>query len=324
MTDLIRECEGAARIGISAHLKPDGDAVGSCLGLWNYLRSAFPQAEVVVCLQKPSDDFRELPGFDRILQEFPAGTEPFDVYFALDCNRERLGDVAGAYFDSARKKINIDHHVSNPGEGDVNLVEPEISSTAELLYTLMDRKLVNRDTAECLYVGMIHDTGVFQYSCTSPDTMRRAAELMEYGFEFSRIIRETFYEKTYLQAQIMGRCLMESVRFMDGRCIVSVVDRKTMGFYNVTSTDFEGIVNQLLNIRGVEVALFLYETEPMEFKVSMRSKERVDVSKVAMYFNGGGHVRAAGCTMKGTFYDCVNNLSEQIALQLEAPADSNE
>lgn len=322
--DLIRECEGAARIGISAHLKPDGDAVGSCLGLWNYLRTALPNTQVTVCLQNPPVVFRELPGYEEIVSAFPTGAEPFDVYFALDCNRERLGDVAGAAFDAAKKKINIDHHISNPGEGDINEVAPEISSTAELLFTMMDRKYVNRDTAECIYVGMIHDSGVFQYSNTSPDTMRRAADLMEYGFEFSRIIRETFYEKTYLQSQIMGRCLMESVRFMDGQCIVGLVDRKTMSFYDVTSEDFEGIVNQLLNIKGVEVALFLYETEAMEFKVSMRSKERVDVSKVAVFFGGGGHVRAAGCTMKGTFHDCVNNLSERIALQLEASVESNE
>ncbi len=322
--DLIRECEGAGRIGISAHLKPDGDAVGSCLGLWNYLRTALPGAQVTVCLQNPPVVFRELPGYEEIVSAFPVDAEPFDVYFALDCNRERLGDVAGAAFDAAKKKINIDHHISNTGDGDINQVEPEISSTAELLFTLMDRKYVNKDTAECLYVGMIHDSGVFQYSNTSPDTMRRAADLMEYDFEFSRIIRETFYEKTYLQSQIMGRCLMESGRFMDGKCIVGLVDRKTMGFYNVTSEDFEGIVNQLLNIKGVEVALFLYETETMEFKVSMRSKEQVDVSKVAVWFGGGGHVRAAGCTMKGTFHDCVNNLSEQIALQLEASAGSNE
>jgi phosphoesterase RecJ-like protein len=146
--------------------------------------------------------------------------------------------------------------------------------------------------------------------------MRIAADLMEYGLNFPVIIQETFYEKTYLQAQIMGRCLMESVRFMDGRCIVSAVDRKTAEFYGVLPKDYEGIVNQLINIKGVDCALFMYETDTLEFKVSLRSSEAVDVSKVAEHFGGGGHVRAAGCTMKGTFHDCVNNLSKYIAEQM--------
>ena len=174
------------------------------------------------------------------------------MYFALDCNRERLGS-AGKYFDAAGKRINIDHHESNKeGVGDVNAIEPDISSTCELLYTLFDKKYVDKETAICIFTGMVTDTGVFQYSCTSPETMRRAAELMEYGFDHSALIQRAFYEKTYLQTQILGRCLMESVRFMDGKCVVSWIDRKTQDFYQVTSKDFEGIVSQLRNIRGVE------------------------------------------------------------------------
>ena len=314
MIDLIKECEGAAKIGISGHVRPDGDAIGSCLALRRYLANAFPDAKITVNLEQPPRIFHELVGYDEVRTDFAPEDEPYDVYFALDCNRERLGP-AGAYFDSARKQINLDHHVSNPGEGEIHLVLPEISSTGELLYTLFDEKYMDREIALALYVAIIHDTGVFQYSCTSPDTMRVAARLMEYGFDFPRMIKETFYEKTYLQSQIMGRCLMESVRFMDGRCIVSVVDKRTAEFYGVLPKDYEGIVNQLINIKGVDCALFLYETDTLEFKVSLRSTPAVDVSKVASYFGGGGHVRAAGCTRKGTFHDCVNNLSQRIAEQ---------
>ena len=112
---------------------------------------------------------------------------------------------------------------------------------------------------------MIHDTGVFQYSNTTPATLEKAAKLISYGFDFPRLIEETFYQKTYLQSQIMGRALMESVRFMDGQCIVSVIDRKTMDFYQVDSKDLEGIVNQLRNIKGVHCAIFMYETAPLEY-----------------------------------------------------------
>ena len=148
-----------------------------------------------------------------------------------------------------------------------------------------------------------------------------AAFLISFGFDFSKIIEESFYQKTYLQTQIMGRALMESIRFMDGRCIVSMVDRKTMEFYNAVPGDLDGIVNQLRNIKGVDCAIFMYETNVLEYKVSMRSNEKVDVAKVASFFGGGGHVRAAGCTMRGTFHDCVNNLSLHIDKQLRGEQD---
>ena len=314
MIDLLKECEGAKKIGISGHIRPDGDAVSSCLGLRRYLLINLPGVDVKVNLEYPPSIFSQIEGYDTIDTSFP--DEKYDVYFALDCNFERLGP-AQKYFSEAGKRINIDHHVSNlAGCGDVNVVEPEISSTAELLCKLMDKDKIDKETAMALYVGMVTDTGLFQFSCTSPDTMRRAADLMEYGFDFPKLIKKVFFERTYLQSQIMGRCLMESVRFMDDRCIVGVVDSKTADFYGCKPKEYEGIVNQLVNIRGIEVAIFMYQTGPMEYKVSMRSVESVDVAKIAQEFGGGGHVRAAGLTMKGTFYDCVNNLSEKIAEQL--------
>ncbi len=313
--NLLFECSDAKRIGISGHIRPDGDCVGSCLALYQYLCKALPATKVQVFLENPPKDFRELKGFEEILMP-ESEQEQFDVYFALDCNAERLGGAEG-YFRNALKKINIDHHITNKGDGDVNLVRPEVGSCSEVLYELMDTQYMDADIAKALYIGMIHDTGVFQYSNTRPETLRIAAGLLEYGFDFPRIIQENFYQKTYLQTQIMGRVLLESVRFMDGRCIVGCVDRATMEFYHVTSNDMDGIVNQLRNIEGIECAIFMYETGLQEFKVSLRTSEKVDAAKVVAHFGGGGHMRAAGCTMKGTFHDCVNNLSRYIEEQLE-------
>ena len=312
--NLLQEVSGAKRIGISGHVRPDGDCVGACLSLWQYLKKNLPDTDVTIYLEKPSEIFKNLTGFDDIVTDFPK-EKPFDVYFALDCNEERLG-AAGDYFRAAGKRINIDHHVSNEGCGDVNLICPQIGSTCEVLYDLIGEDALDKDIAETLYTGIIHDTGVFQYSNTSPDTMRKGAKLISYGFDFAKLVQETFYQKSYVQAQIMGRALMESIRFMDGKCIVGMVDRKTMEFYQVTPKDLDGIVNQLKNIKGVSCAIFMYQTDVLEYKVSMRSDENVDVSEVAMYFGGGGHVRAAGCTMHGTFHDCVNNLSLHIEKQL--------
>lgn len=315
--NVLEECAGAKRIAITGHQKPDGDCVGSCLSVWYYLSKNLPGAEVKVFLEAPDPVFAELAGYDEIVTDFP-DQAPFDVLFILDCNLERTG-LAAKYAEGAGKIINVDHHVTNAnGCGDLNYVDPKVGAACELIYELIEPDKFDQQLAKSIYVGIIHDTGVFQYQNTTPETMKKAAHLMSFGFDFDRIILETFYQKTYVQAQIMGRALMESVRFMNGRCIVSVIDRKTMEFYNVTKTDFEGIVNQLRNIKGVSCAIFMYETATLEYKVSLRTDNSVDASKVAAYFGGGGHARAAGCTMKGTFHDCVNNLSDEIAKQLDA------
>lgn len=313
--NILQECEGARTIGISAHIRPDGDAIGSTMALYLYLKKKMPESRIHLYLEGIPGGFTHL----RYLQEADLtyqGEDTFDVFFALDTNAERLGG-AEAFFHGARKKINIDHHISNAsGCGDVNLVIPDASSTAEVLFGVIPKEDLDTDIAMALYTGIIHDTGVFQYSNTSPKTMEIGAQLIAFGFPFARIIEESFYQKTYLQSQIMGRALIESIRFMDGKCIVSCIDKEKMDFYGAKPSDLDGIVNQLRNIAGVHCAIFMYEKEHMEYKVSLRTDEYVDAARVTSFFGGGGHVRAAGCTMRGTMHDVINNLSAQIALQL--------
>lgn len=314
--NLLEECTGAASIGISTHIRPDGDAVGSSMALYLYLKRQLPGVEVKLFLETPPDNFRHLKYLDEIDSSFSySGT--FDVFFALDTVADRMGEAV-PYFTSAKKKINIDHHISNAlGSGDINVIKPEVGSTAEILYELMEEERLDEDIATALYTGMIHDTGIFQYSNTRPETLQIAAKLMGFGFDFAKIIEESFYQKTYLQNQILGRALTESIRFMDGRCIFSCINRKMMDFYQVKQGDLDGIVNQLRNTKGVDCAIFLYETDLMEYKVSLRSNELVDASVVASHFGGGGHARAAGCTMKGRMHEVINRLSCEIARQLE-------
>ncbi|MDE7416891.1 MAG: bifunctional oligoribonuclease/PAP phosphatase NrnA [Lachnospiraceae bacterium] len=320
--DLLEECKDAKTIFISGHVRPDGDCVSSCLAMYMYLKKALPETKVKVSLEEPAEVFRCIKGFDEIDSTYAADNE-VDVFIALDCEKSRLGE-AGEIFANAKKRINVDHHVSNGrGCGDVNYVVPGYSSTAELVYDLFDRQYMDMEIAKAVYIGIAHDTGIFKYSNTSPKTLRTAAELIEYGFDFPGIIDETFYEKTYAQNQLLGRALLESIVFMDGKCIVSAIDKKTLDFYNATSKDLEGIVNQLRVTKGVECAIFMYETGSLEYKVSLRSCKYVDVSKVAAFFGGGGHVRAAGCTINGTFYDVANNISKQIELQMKAHEEEN-
>ncbi len=256
-----------------------------------------------------------LEGTETICTSYPEKT--YDVFFSLDCGDiGRLGNAA-EYLKTAGKVICVDHHISNHGFGDVQFIEPAASSTSELIYLLLDDAELSVSAAKALYMGIAHDTGVFQYSCTSRRTMEIAGKLMEKGFDFNELLDQTFFQKTYLQNQILGRALLESMLLMDGKCIISALRKKDLDFYGVTSEDLDGIVSQLRNTTGVEVAIFLYETAIQEFKVSLRSNGRVDVSRVASYFGGGGHVRAAGCTMQGSVYDVLNNLTLHIEKQLK-------
>lgn len=313
---------GIGTLAILGHVRPDGDCVGSCLALYNYVKAVRPQIGVQVYLETPAPKFSYLNGFDAISSETEDGS-CYDLCICLDSgDRERLGAFSG-YLDTAGDSLCVDHHITNRGYCHDNVVVPEASSTCEVLYGLMDEAQISRNVAECLYTGIIHDTGVLQYSNTSRKTMEIAGKLLETGIDGSRIVRESFYQKTYVQNQILGRALLESILFLDGRCIFSVIRQKDMAFYGVTGQDLDGIVDQLKLTAGVECAIFMHETDSHEYKISMRSNSDLDVSRVAAYFGGGGHVKAAGCTMRGSVHDVVNNLSEQIEKQLKTEDQEN-
>lgn len=319
LTELLQGVKTAA---IAGHIRPDGDCVGSCMGLWLYLRDNFPQIAADVYLEEPRTVFGYIEGIQEIHGQDEG--KDYDVMFLLDVSGEDRIGVVNESRKRAKKTICIDHHVTNPGIADENYILADISSTSEVLYGMLEPEKVSTACAEAIYTGIIHDSGVFQYSCTKPQTLRIAADLIEKGVRATQIIEKSFNQKTYVQNQIMGRTLMESIMLLDGRCIVGIVRIKEMRFYGVEPKDLDGIVSQLRNTTGVETAIFLYEIEPQVFKVSLRSTERVDVSAVAAFFGGGGHVRAAGCTMHGTPYDVVNNLTVYIEKQLVETEKNND
>ena len=316
---LDRLIRAANKIAIGGHEHPDGDCTGSCMGLYLYIQENYPGKQVDVYLEEIPNSFRFLQRSGEIRHEL-SGDRDYDLFFCLDCgDKERLG-FSQELFDRAAHTLCVDHHISNTNFGEENYVVPDASSTSELMYNLMDKDRITLPVAEALYLGIVHDTGVFQYSCTSPETLRAAADLLERGVDACSLIRKTYVEKTYAQNQVLGRTLMESIRFMDEKCIAAYIRMREMEFYGVKPKDLEGIVSQLRDTKGVEVAIFMYETKPSVYKVSLRSNYLVDVSNVAQYLGGGGHKRAAGFTMAGTPHDVLNNLSGLIQDQLEEKA----
>lgn len=315
MKDFATYLEGVQTVAIAGHVRPDGDCVGSCLATYNYIKDNYPKIEVALYLQPIPNIFKFLSRADEIIHSCEED-KTYDLFIAQDCgDLKRLGDAA-KYFETAKKTICVDHHVSNDNFADENYIFPYASSASELVFELIGEKSITKKIAECIYVGMVHDTGVFQYSCTSAKTMEIAGKLMEMGIDFSKIVDETFYTKTFEQNQILGKALLNSRLLLDGKMIASVITMEEMKQYHVLPKHLDGIVNQLRVTKGVEVAVFLYENEDGSYKVSTRSNGLVNVAELAVKFGGGGHERAAGFSMEGTPEDLIEKVAFEIEKQL--------
>ena len=306
---------GKKTVVILGHVNPDGDCVGSCTGMYNYLTENFEGVEVSVYLESLSKKFGYLNGYDRAYTEFDP-EKTFDLCITLDASDVKRLGVFAPYLETAKDSLCIDHHVTNAGMANVNVVEPDASSCCEVLYGLLDPDKISKNVAECLYTGIIHDTGVFKYSNTSRKTMEIVGRLIEFGIDFPRIIDGSFFMKSYEQTKLHGCALLNSKRIMDDRCIYTVVTQEQMKEFGCTVKATDGIVDQLRVIDGVEVVILLYETgNPSEYKVSLRTNSELDLSRIAAVFGGGGHVKAAGCTVTGTVDEILAGLKEQIEIQ---------
>ncbi len=302
-------------VGIAGHVNPDGDCIGSTTGLYLYLKKVLPKAKIDLYLEEPKPSFLFLNGIDARKSEAEEGII-YDLFFTCDVSDpERIG-VAGDLFKAAKQKVCIDHHISNEGFGDVNHIVPHASSNCEVLADLFDAELMDEEIAQSLYTGMVTDSGVFQFQNTSPHTMRVAASLMEYGFNHKKVIDTVFNRRSFLENKILGYALGKAESLCGGRVIATFITFEEMDRFGVKRQNLNMIVGQLCQTEGAECAVFLYETGPDIYKVSLRSNEYVDVSKVGAVYGGGGHVRAAGCTLAGkpqeVLAQIVNTIQERL------------
>ncbi|MCQ2518377.1 MAG: bifunctional oligoribonuclease/PAP phosphatase NrnA [Lachnospiraceae bacterium] len=313
--DVYEACKNADKIIVSGHINPDGDCIGSTLAMTLYLKKRLPGCDIRLLLEDYADCFKCVRNIDLIRTDFQAN-DP-DVFIVIDTENNRLGN-AEKFFKSAGYTINIDHHISNEGGcADLNYVDAKASSASELVRRLIPDEYMDEEIAEAIYLGIVHDTGVFKYSCTSPETLRIAAELIGYGFDFPTLIDKTFYEKSYKQNLAMAKILLESSLYLDGRLIVGVIDLKQMNSLGITSKDFDGVINQLRITEGVECAAFLHQMNQSTYKVSLRSKKIIDCSKIAVSFGGGGHVRASGFFTNAEAKEIIDKITAQVAEQFE-------
>ncbi len=317
MNDFIREIERADSIVLLGHIRPDGDCVGSCLGAYNYIVDNYPDKQVDVYLDPFKQEFMFLRGADQVLHE--RKEQDYDLCISLDSGDIGRHGAFEPYFHSAGRTVCVDHHVSNVGFGDVCFLKTECSATAEALFTLLDPEGVGQECADCLYLGIVHDTGVFKYGNTTRQTMEVAGQLLEKGARSAFIIDGTFYRKTFLQNKMLARALDAAFLMFDGKVIISCLSKEVFDEMGATNLETDGVVEALRITEGVECALWMYEyPKKGVYKCSLRSNEIVDVNLIACALGGGGHVRAAGCEVEGSQDTIILKISEMIRKQLEA------
>ena len=316
MNQFLQAISEAQTIVILGHIRPDGDCVGSCTGMYNYITDNYPEKQVDIYLGDFDDKFLFLRGADKISHAADTG-KTYDLCLALDCaSTDRFGEF-GVYYETAKRKAAIDHHASNPGYGDICLVRPDASAACEAIYGILERDRISRYCAESLYPGIVQDTGVFKHSNTTKETMCVAGDLIELGANPQKTIDDTFYSKTFMQNQILGQALLNSHMELDGQCIVTCLRKDVFDHYHASSVDVDGVVDQIRVTRGIEVAVFYYEYEPNVYKFSLRSNVKVDVSKIALTHDGGGHIRAAGFSLAGEQAEIEAQVLAQIAQALK-------
>lgn len=317
MSEMLLDHIGDAHtIIIAGHINPDGDCIGSCLGVYNYLTKKLPDVDIRVHLNTIPTIFNFLKGADTITPANEKDDTVHDLFIALDCgDLKRLGPSAGL-FKNAKRTICIDHHLSNSAFADFNYVFPDASSTCELICDLIPEEDITFEIAECLYTGMVHDTGVFQYSCTSSKTMNVAGMLMDKGIDYPGIVDRTYFSKTFDQNRILGQALLNAKLYADGDCIASVITQKEMRAYNVSTRHLEGIVAQLRCTKGVEVAIFCYETESGSYRVSTRASGDVNLALLAQGYGGGGHAKAAGFFVTGDPWEAIEGIVKKVEDEL--------
>lgn len=284
---------------ITSHVRLDGDAVGSELALFHTLRRLGKKA-VIYNEDETPETYHFLPGAEEIVHTLDL-PERFEVAFVLDCSElERVGKEA-ARIGNIGRVINIDHHISNDGFTEWSIVRPEAGSTGEILYGLIRKMLgtVPPEVAVNLYGAIMTDTGSFRYSNTGSDTLRIAGELVAWGADPRWIAEKVYETKPLVQVLLLGKVIGTLKVFFGGRLGVVQVTRKMLEDLDALPEHTEGFVDLIRTIRGIEVAAIIRELPADGCKVSFRSKDMVDVERIAGLFGGGGHVNAAACTIQG-------------------------
>ncbi|HPD02924.1 MAG TPA: bifunctional oligoribonuclease/PAP phosphatase NrnA [Clostridia bacterium] len=301
---LKRYIQNAKSVGVFTHVRPDGDTIGSGLAIYSAVKALGKEAEIY-CGDMPPKRLASLPGCNEIKTSCNI---KHDLAIAVDCaSIERLGPLQRDFL-RCRDKVLIDQHKTQSGFGDLYIVE-EAGAVGELVYEFLDYAgWLTLDAAACLYAAIVTDTGCFSFSSTTGQTMKIAAELMTTGIDAFGITYQTYRAKSIEVFNLANRALV-SCRFFDGNTIaVLTFTREMFKETGASILDTEGIITGIVNIDTVEFAAALTEVNQYEYRVSVRTKYKIDAAELAASFGGGGHTRASGFKLSGFYEDVVDKI----------------
>ncbi len=304
---------GAGSVDIITHILMDGDAIGSAVALCLALRSEGKTANVIT--EDNTIEYLQFleKGCVMSIDDAEGGA---DICVALDCGVRSRFPERERIFDSAGLTVCIDHHETSEGLADMNYIDPKAAATGELIFDLLKVMEIQIDTdiAACLFAAIATDTGNFMYSNTTKKSHEVVTALYDTGFDAYDVSVRLYENEPYRKITLHGDVVSKAQMYAGGRIIMAKVSRELLDAHGASFEDTEGIVSILRSIKGVEAAALVKEKRPDEIKVSFRSKEYADVAKAASKFDGGGHKRAAGCTIHedlDTAFEMVRSALEE-------------
>jgi len=318
--ELIEVLRKAPTVALFSHVSPDGDCVGSMLAMGLALEKM--GKEVSFYNPDPLPGYLMfLPGSSRIRQDLP-NPQPKILMF-VDCTDLQRVNLSLSEISPESTVLNIDHHISNQFFGHLNWVDAQASASAEIALTLINRLGVeiDKDMATNLYTAIVTDTGCFQYSNTTAQTHRLTAELLDTGLDLSGIHHNIFDQKPLAQIKLLQYALNGLEILVDGQLAVMILSMEDFQKCGAEQELSEGLVNHARSIVGVEVAVLLKEVGPQEVKVGLRSNLWLNVSEIAAQFGGGGHKRAAGCTLRLPLAEAKQSITTAIEEALKIGRD---
>lgn len=295
-------------IALFIHINPDGDAIGSSLAMYTFLKKKGKQ---VHCFS-PGNINNKFMFLSNVDAYNIGQLQNYELAIALDCgDAGRMSEENFKVFKKAKTKIVIDHHQSHQKFSPLTLCEAKASSTTQIVYKLLkkyDEKNIDKSIALQLYTGMVTDSGSFSYSSTSPETHIVASELLKYNIDAGYVSRKVMKDIPYNLFNLKNRVLSKTKLYNENKVAVIFFNNEDFKSTDTTESDTEGMINNILDIDTVEIAMSISEIKDKAYKVSLRTKDKVNAAKIASIFGGGGHVNAAGCRIYGYFEDIYNKL----------------
>ncbi len=309
LSQVVELIEAKRRFAVTSHVRPDGDALGSSLGLYWLLRALGKEPEVIMRDPVPHA-YAKLPGAD-LVRVTPSVDRPYDAVFVIECSdveRPGLGDI------EKFTVVNIDHHSTTSPFGTINWIDSTASAVGEMIYNLCKAigVRVTREIAECVYTALVTDTGSFHYSNTTERTFKVASELVRAGVKPAKVSQAVFGSYPWCKVELLSRVLATARRDPSGRVAWLRQDLAMQHEAHASDEDADGFVNYPLSCGDVEAVAFLKETAPGVYRVSLRSKGDVNVARIAERFGGGGHRNAAGCTLTGSWEEAEAKVVGQL------------